>query len=103
MLHEAGAEEHDREVWAETLDEIERGVLRGPFSLQEARDRSGPRFVPAPRFGVKQGGSYRPIDDFGVNGQNDCVSMGETVDPAASTQSLILGPSGCGQLMAMAR
>ena len=25
----AGAEEHDREVWAETMDELQRGVLKG--------------------------------------------------------------------------
>ena len=73
--------EHDTAVWDGTQEELERGWLKGPFTLQELTSRLGPLVVPVPRFGVKQGDAYRVIDDFSVFGHNECAELDESVDP----------------------
>ena len=48
------------EVWTKTLEEVESGVLVGPFSLNEVPDR----YPLSRRFGIAQGAKIRCIDDF---------------------------------------
>eukprot|EP00972_Heterocapsa_arctica_P078312 11547139-Heterocapsa_arctica.AAC.1 len=55
--------ELDKEVWEATKKEIQEGWLRGPFSEDEL-DSKYQLWVPARRFGLRQGGKVRPVDDF---------------------------------------
>ena len=42
----------------------EKGWVLGPFSAKEIPERLGPNWIPSRRFGVRQGGKIRPVDDF---------------------------------------
>ena len=56
-------------VYAETLAEVERGWLRGPFS-EEQLDARHTWWVPCRRFGVSQGAKVRAVDDYSIFGHN---------------------------------
>ena len=71
--------ELDAAVAEITASELQRGWLRGPFSEAELDERLG-RWVPARRFGIRQGSSVRAIDDYSVAGHNMATSVGEKVD-----------------------
>jgi hypothetical protein len=69
----------DDAVTETTADEVERGWLRGPFTAEDLTLRRG-LWVPARRFGIRQGESTRVIDDYSEFGQNACVGTSEKVD-----------------------
>ena len=46
----------DEAVYGETLEEKSLGMLVGPLSEEELSARVGPLWLPAYRFGLKQGG-----------------------------------------------
>eukprot|EP00973_Karenia_brevis_P071755 9971184-Karenia_brevis.AAC.1 len=46
------------------MDEVDKGLLAGPFGVSELSDSLGPSWVGARRFGIKQGQKVRAIDDF---------------------------------------
>jgi hypothetical protein len=71
--------ELDDAVTVATREEVEAGWLRGPFTSQELAQRHG-LWVPARRFGIKQGPKVRVIDDYSEMGQNGCVGSSEKVD-----------------------
>jgi len=58
---------------------LERGWLLGPYSIGDLDSRLG-RWVPARRFGIRQGAGTRVIDDYSEHGQNDCTSTSEKID-----------------------
>ena len=74
-------EELDNEVWRCTMEEVEEGLLVGPYEVEELKSEVGPRYIASARFGLRQGGKVRPIDDFSqfsVNagfGSEERVSM----------------------------
>ena len=59
-------EELDKAVYQATVEERSKGWLdsQGPFSEEELRKRLGPLFVINRRFGIKQGGKIRAIDNY---------------------------------------
>lgn len=59
--------ELNREVWFNTMREVQCGWLEGPFSEQQLADRFGPLYIASPRFGLKQSDKVRPIDDMTVS------------------------------------
>eukprot|EP00973_Karenia_brevis_P033183 4577847-Karenia_brevis.AAC.1 len=69
----------DLEVWEKTLQDAEAKSLIGPFSADEIKDRVGSLWVGAFRFGIKQSGKVRPIDDFSQFLQNLTVGKTEKV------------------------
>ena len=71
--------ELDEAVTSTTLEEVERGWLRGPFTPKQLDDRHG-RWVAARRFGIRQGDSTRVIDDYSEFGQNSTVGTFEKID-----------------------
>ena len=82
-------------VWSQTLDEVSKGEAEGPFSLE---------LVPAEyplsrRFGVRQGGKIRCVDDFswsGINGASQTLESPKphTIDViAAMIMALMRTPS----------
>ena len=72
--------ELDREVYEATLKEVnETGLMRGPISEAELSEKHG-LWIPARRFGLRQGNKVRPIDDFSECGQNATVGTAYKVD-----------------------
>ena len=64
-------------VWQQTIAEISTGALVGPFELSEiSSDTPLSR-----RFGVRQGGKVRCVDDFSRSGINACCSTSESPKP----------------------
>ena len=70
--------EIDRLVLQKTEEEVAAGKAVGPFSREELDRDLGDFWVPAPRVGLRQGGSVRPIDDFSVYGHNGTSSSCES-------------------------
>ena len=71
----------DEELYAATEKEVsESGVLRGPVPVSELDAKFGKLWVPARRFGLRQGTKLRPIDDFSEGGHNATVEAHFKVD-----------------------
>ena len=96
--------DEDREiaeaVWAETMDQAsaEKQWVRGPFTAEQVTERQGRHWIPAKRFGVKQGGKVRPVDDFSQYLINAAVTCHEKIDlegidHIGSTARFFLGAS----------
>ena len=64
-----------------TAKEIAAGWVQGPFSVDELVAKVGPLWLPARRFGVKQGSKVRPIDDLSKSLVNASVSVVDMVTP----------------------
>jgi len=72
----SGDDEIDMAVFDVTTKEKESGWLHGPYSLEELpHDASVTR-----RFGIRQGGKVRPIDNFTESMVNLTASAGETIE-----------------------
>ena len=66
-------------VYQETRDEVARGWLRGPFTADELDVRHS-WWLPARRFGIRQGDKVRAVDDYSLNGHNECTETSEKID-----------------------
>ena len=66
-------------VWKESLDQVQRGWLRGPFSSSEIDARVGPEWVASKRFGIVQGEKIRAVDDLSEYMVNSTVSESEKI------------------------
>jgi len=77
-----GDAELDAELWKQTLEEKEKGWLEGPVSPADLDAEFPLGWLPARRFGVRQGEKTRAIDDYSAHGQNDGLSSEETVAPS---------------------
>ena len=66
-----------RAVWDQSLGEVERGELEGPFSL----DQVPPEFTLSRRFGVVQNDKVRCVDDFSWSGVNSASQPQESPKP----------------------
>ena len=75
----SGDAEVDREIYATTLAEVAAGKMRGPFTREQLDAELG-LWTPARRFGLRQSGKIRPIDDFSEMGQNATLATGFKVD-----------------------
>lgn len=69
----------DIDVTDATAKEVEKGWLEGPL-LAESLDRDLGLWLPARRFGIRQGDAVRAIDDYSVAGHNAATSVEERVD-----------------------
>ena len=77
--------ELDHEVWLGTMKEVDKGWLKGPYSMEELGDRLGPCWMGARRFGLRQRDSVGMIDDFSKFRINDTCGYFEKIDVAAWT------------------
>ena len=73
--------EVDLLVLEKTEEEVHAGKAKGPYSWSEMNAVLGDYWVPAPRVGLRQGDSIRPIDDFSVYGHNG--TSGSVESPAS--------------------
>ena len=71
----SGDPEIDRGTYAATLDEVERGWLVGPLPMDCLDEES----LVTRRFGVKQNGKIRPIDNYLESGLNSTASAADTI------------------------
>ena len=69
-------------VWEESIAQaaLDKQWLKGPFTAAEISSRVGNDWIPARRFGVRQGGKIRPVDDFSQFLINSSVSCHEKID-----------------------
>ena len=75
-------EEMAQAVWNDTMDQTapDKQWVTGPFTAGEITERMGSCWVPSRRFGVRQGGKIRPVDDFSQYLINATVSSHEKID-----------------------
>ena len=64
-------------VWDLTLEEAKNETIIGPLTEEEITSQVGKCWVPARRFGLKQGSKIRPIDDFSEHGINKAFGATE--------------------------
>ena len=76
----SGDEQIDTAVWEETVKEVNNQWLSAQMSLSEIEAVVGPLFVIARRFGIKQSGKIRAIDDYSISGANQATSSHEKLD-----------------------
>ena len=67
----------DHEVYQATLLEVQEGWARGPLTENDLVAKFGNMWLAAPRFGIRQQGKLRVIDDFSKAGQNATVNCSE--------------------------
>lgn len=69
-------------VWDETMVQTmpDKQWVKGPFTAEQITQRLGPSWVPSRRFGVRQNGKIRPVDDFSQFLINATVSCHEKID-----------------------
>ena len=76
----------DREVavavWEKTMEQVasQKGWVKGPFTAEELTNRVGPHWIPARRFGVRQSGKIREVDDFSQYMINASTELHEKLD-----------------------
>ena len=70
----SGDAEVDAEVWRQTIEERDKGWLKGPLKLEEVPDEA----PISRRFGLKQRHKVRLIDDFSESSVNSTVTVYET-------------------------
>lgn len=72
--------ERDRKVWAKTMDEVSRGLVKGPFSREALEAVAGPQgFRAMRRFGVEQNGKVRACDNAKASQHNDGTATFEAL------------------------
>jgi len=85
----SGDPELDEAIYSMTLDECEKGWLRGPFSPEMLDKRHGRVWTAAKRFGLRQGTEkIRAIDDYSEHGQNATVTCDEKV-PLSGVDAIV--------------
>eukprot|EP00435_Cladocopium_sp_Y103_P071030 s612_g36.t1 len=69
-------------VWDETMEQCreDKQWVRGPFTAEEVSQRNGDQWIPSRRFGVRQGGKIRAVDDFSQYLINSTVTCHEKID-----------------------
>ena len=90
-------------VWEETLEQAlpEKQWVRGPFTAEEISKRQGSHWIPSRRFGVRQGGKIRSVDEFSQYLVNATVTAHEKIDLQALTAFALLLVSSLGLLLQM--
>ena len=68
-------------VHQETLQQLQDGWVKGPFTMQQMDQKYGGCWIPSKRFGVKQSGKIRAVDDFSEFLINSSVTTTEKTGP----------------------
>ena len=83
-------------VYEETMQQLQDGWVRGPFTEEQLDDKYSGCWVPSKRFGVRQGQKIRAVDDFSEFLINASVSTSEKLqlfgmDEVVNTARTFLG------------
>ena len=68
-----------RAVWKESMEQVERGWLAGPYSWEQMEAKYGGQWVASKRFGVSQGDKVRAVDDLSQFQVNASVTETEKI------------------------
>ena len=87
-----------RAVWKESLDQVDRGWLSGPYSWEQMEAKYGGQWVASKRFGVSQGDKVRAVDDLSQFQVNASVTETEKIqleglDDIVALARFHLGPT----------
>ncbi len=74
-----------------TADDVARGFLSPPLSLEQLEREVGPLWVPSRRFGIIQGDKARMIDDFSAYGINATLTTSDKIAPLGVDEVAGLG------------
>ena len=66
----SGDPDLDTKLYQKTLDEVDKGWLRGPLEWSDLESNA----VVSKRFGLQQGEKLRPIDDYSMSSVNATVT-----------------------------
>ncbi|CAE7764695.1 unnamed protein product, partial [Symbiodinium microadriaticum] len=66
-------------VWKESMEQVERGWLAGPYSWEQMEAKYGGQWVASKRFGVSQGDKVRAVDDLSQFQVNASVTETEKI------------------------
>ena len=85
-----------RAVFQETQQQLSDGWVKGPFTMQQMDERFGGCWIPSKRFGVRQGGKVRAVDDFSEFLVNASVTSTEKlalygIDEVINTARFFMG------------
>ena len=88
-------------VWKESLQQVEKGWLAGPFTWEQIDERFGGTWIASKRFGVSQGDKVRAVDDLSQFQINASVTETEKIqleglDDIVALARLCLGATVCG-------
>eukprot|EP00435_Cladocopium_sp_Y103_P048940 s2442_g14.t1 len=83
-------------VFQETQQQLSDGWVKGPYTMQQLDDRFDGAWIPSKRFGVKQGGKVRAVDDFSEFLINSSVTSTEKlalygIDEVINTARFFMG------------
>eukprot|EP00435_Cladocopium_sp_Y103_P035766 s4108_g9.t1 len=92
----ANDEEIARAVYQETLQQLDNGWVKGPFTEDQLDQKFDGCWIPSKRFGVRQGQKIRAVDDFSEFLINSSVSSSEKlqlfgIDEVVNTARTFLG------------
>ncbi len=93
-LRDVRASRHDRlnaAVEEGTADDVARGFLSPPLTLDQLESEVGPLWVPARRFAIVQGDKPRMIDDFSAYGTNAALTTCDKIAPLGVDEVAGLG------------
>lgn len=76
----SGDREIDDYVWNATIQERDRQWCSGPFSASEISERVGKLWIPSRRFGLRQPGKIRLIDDLSEFQVNATLGLQEKLE-----------------------
>ncbi|CAE7304283.1 unnamed protein product [Symbiodinium sp. CCMP2592] len=88
-------------VWSETMEQVEKAWLKGPFSWEEIDKKYQGCWVPSKRFGVAQADKVRSVDDLSEFLINAAVTetekiMLEGIDHIVSLARFFIGATTAG-------
>ena len=70
-VRSSGDADIDASVWDKTMEEVGDGLLTGPIAEESLSSGA----VVSRRFGIRQGGKIRPIDDYTQSMVNNAVMV----------------------------
>ena len=99
MLHVAGlvpTQRSQEQFFLETQQQLQDGLVRGPFSAAQLDKKYNGCWIPSKRFGVRQNNKIRAVDDFSEFLVNASVTSTEKLqlfglDEVVNTARTFLG------------
>ena len=84
------------QFFQERQQQLSDGWVKGPFTMQQMDERFGGCWIPSKRFGVRQGGKVRAVDDFSEFLVNASVTSTEKlalygIDEVINTARFFMG------------
>ena len=86
----SGDHEIDEAVWNDTMEEVDKGWLSPMMTEEQVTNMLGSDFVVARRFGIRQSGKIRSIDDYSEPQTNQTNGTKEKIDLLGTDEFFVL-------------